>query len=104
MKAGSVIIDLAAVTGGNTEYTKNDETVLQNGVTIIGHSALHTTAPADASKMYSKNIQNFMKLILNNEGALNLNFEDDLVKGCCIVHDGKVVNERVSQLLDNNLR
>lgn len=104
MKAGSVIIDLAAVTGGNTEYTRNDETVIQNGVTIIGHSALHTTAPADASKLYSKNIQNFMKLILNSEGGLNLNFEDDLVKGCCIVHDGQVVNERVSQLLDNNLR
>ena len=70
MKAGSVIIDLAAVTGGNTEYTRNDETVIQNGVTIIGHSALYATAPADASKLYSKNIQNFMKLILNNEGGL----------------------------------
>ncbi len=104
MKAGSVIIDLAAVTGGNTEYTKNDETVVHNGVTIIGHSALHTTAPADASKMYSKNIQNFSKLLLTAEGGLNLNFEDDLVKGCCITNDGMVVNERVTQLLDNNLR
>ncbi len=101
MKAGSVIIDLAAVTGGNTEYTKNNETVLQGGVTIIGNSALHTTAPADASKLYSKNIQNFMKLILDKEGALNLNFEDDLVKGCCITHDRKIVNERVAQLLVN---
>lgn len=104
MKAGSVIIDMAAVTGGNTEYTKNDETVVQNGVTIVGHSALYTTTPADASKLYSKNVQNFLKLILTSEGGLDLNFEDDLVKGCCIVHDGQVVNERVSQLLDNNLR
>lgn len=102
MKAGSVIIDLAAVTGGNTEYTKNNETVLQGGVTIIGHSALHTTAPADASKLYSKNIQNFMKLILDKDGALNLNFEDDLVQGCCITHDHKIVNDRVAQLLVNN--
>jgi NAD(P) transhydrogenase subunit alpha len=101
MKAGSVIIDLAAVTGGNTEHTKNNETVLQDGVTIIGHSALHTTAPADASKLYSKNIQNFMKLILDKEGAINLNFEDDLVQGCCITHDHKIVNDRVAQLLVN---
>ncbi|WP_240432830.1 Re/Si-specific NAD(P)(+) transhydrogenase subunit alpha [Taibaiella koreensis] len=99
MKGGSVIIDLAAVTGGNTEYTKNNETVTEHGVTIIGHSALHTTAPADASKLYSKNIQNFMKLILDNEGQLNLNFQDDLVQGCCITHDGKIVNERVAQLI-----
>jgi len=99
MKAGSVIIDLAAVTGGNTAYTKNNETVTEHGVTIIGNSALHTTAPADASKLYSKNIQNFMKLILDNEGQLNLNFRDDLVQGCCITHDGKIVNERVAQLV-----
>jgi len=104
MKAGSVIIDLAAVTGGNTDFTKNDETVVHHGVTIIGNSALHATAPADASKMYSKNVQNFLKLIVNNEGQLNLNFEDDLVKGCCIAHDGKVVNDRVEALLENNLR
>ncbi|RYZ47552.1 MAG: Re/Si-specific NAD(P)(+) transhydrogenase subunit alpha [Sphingobacteriales bacterium] len=104
MKAGSVIIDLAAVTGGNTDFTKNDETVVHHGVTIIGNSALHGTAPADASKMYSKNVQNFMKLIVNAEGQLNLNFEDDLVKGCCIAHDGRVVNERVEALLQNNLR
>jgi NAD(P) transhydrogenase subunit alpha len=104
MRAGSVIIDLAAVTGGNTEYTKNDETVVHHGVTIIGNSALYGTAPADASKMYSKNVQNFLKLIINNEGWLKLNFEDDLVKGCCIAHDGKVLNERVSALLENNLR
>jgi NAD(P) transhydrogenase subunit alpha len=104
MKAGSVIIDLAAVTGGNTEYTKNDETVIHHGVTIIGNSALYGTAPADASKMYSKNVQNFLKLIINNEGWLKLNFEDDLVKGCCIAHGGKIVNERVATLLENNLR
>lgn len=99
MKAGSVIIDLAAVTGGNTAYTKNNETVMEHGVMIIGHSALHTTAPADASKLYSKNIQNFLKLILDAEGNLNLNFQDDLVQGCCITHDGKIVNERVAQLV-----
>jgi NAD(P) transhydrogenase subunit alpha len=104
MRPGSVIIDLAAVTGGNTEFTKNDETVIHHGVTIIGNSALQCTAPADASKMYSKNVQNFLKLIISNEGVMSLNFEDDLVKGSCITHDGKVVNERVTGLLENNLR
>lgn len=102
MRAGSVIIDLAAVTGGNTEYTQNDATVVEHGVTIIGNSALYNLAPADASKMYSKNLQNFLKLILDKDGVLTLNFEDDLVEGCCIAHGSKVVNERVAQLLNNN--
>ena len=99
MKAGSVIIDLAAATGGNTEYTENDKTVSQHGITIIGNSALMSTAPADASKMYSKNVQNFLKLIITSDGALHLNFEDDLVKGCCIAYDGQITNERVQALL-----
>lgn len=102
MRAGSVIIDLAAVTGGNTECTQNDTTVVEHGVTIIGNSALYNLAPADASKMYSKNLQNFLKLILDKDGVLTLNFEDDLVAGCCIAHGSKVVNERVAQLLNNN--
>lgn len=99
MKPGSVIIDLAAATGGNTEFTEDNKSVMQHGVTIIGNSSLMCTAPADASKMYSKNVQNFLKLITTADGALNLNFEDDLVKGCCIAHDGKIVNERVAGLL-----
>lgn len=99
MRSGSVIIDLAAATGGNTDYTLNDETIVQHGVTIIGDSALYTKAASDASKMYSKNMQNFLKLIIDKDGQLSLNFEDDLVKGACIVHDGKVVNERVARMI-----
>lgn len=97
MRVGSVIVDLAAATGGNTEITVNNETVVYDGVSVIGNSALHATAPADASKLYSKNIQNFLKLIVDAEGTLNLNFEDDLVKGCCITHSGEVVYERISK-------
>ena len=100
MKAGSVIIDLAASTGGNTDYTENNKTVINNKVTIIGNSALSSTMPSDASKLYSKNIHNFLKLIIDEEGNLNLNFEDDLVKGTCIAHEGVITNERVSQLLN----
>lgn len=95
MRKGSVIIDLASATGGNTELTRNNETVLHNGVSIIGNSALAATLPADASKLYGKNVQNFLQLITTKEGALHLNWEDDLVKGCCITKDGAVVHERM---------
>jgi NAD(P) transhydrogenase subunit alpha len=99
MKNGSVIIDLAAATGGNTAITKNDETVKYNGVSIVGNSFLASSMPYDASKMYGKNITNFLKLIIDKEGKTNLNFDDDLVKGTCIVHDGQIVNERVKALI-----
>lgn len=84
IKNGSVIIDLAAATGGNTAFTKNNETVLRNGVTIIGNSFLPSEMPSDASKLYGKNILNFLHLIITKEGNLDLNFEDDLVKGTCV--------------------
>ena len=98
MRAGSVIIDIASVTGGNTDLTENDKTVMHNGVAIIGNSALAATTPSDASKLYSKNVLNFAKLIIDKDGGLNLNFEDDLVKGTCITHNGNIVNERVMAL------
>jgi proton-translocating NAD(P)+ transhydrogenase subunit alpha len=98
MKNGSVIIDLAAATGGNTFATKNNETIKFNGVAIVGNSNLAASMPYDASKMYGKNIINFLQLIIDKGGKLNLNFEDDLVKGTCITHGGKIVNDRVSSL------
>ncbi|HEY5407305.1 MAG TPA: Re/Si-specific NAD(P)(+) transhydrogenase subunit alpha [Ginsengibacter sp.] len=98
MKNGSVIIDLAAATGGNTEATKNEEIIKYKGVSIVGNSMLPSSMPSDASKLYGKNIINFLQLIIGKEGELNLNFDDDLVKGTCIVNEGKIVNEKVSQL------
>ncbi len=95
MRKGSVIVDLAAATGGNTELTKDNETVRKNGVTIIGDSSLASSVPADASKLYGKNILNFLQLIIDKDGKLNLNWEDDLVKGSCITHNGEVVHERI---------
>jgi NAD(P) transhydrogenase subunit alpha len=95
MRNGSVIVDLAAATGGNTPFTKNNETTSHNGVTIIGNSSLQSTMPSDASKVYGKNVLNFLQLIMDKDGKLNLNWEDDLVKGCCITHNGEVVHERV---------
>jgi H+-translocating NAD(P) transhydrogenase subunit alpha len=95
MKPGSVVIDLAASTGGNVFGTQNNTTVVHNGVTIMGNSNLAADMPWDASKLYGKNVLNFLQLMIDKEGGLHLNFEDDLVKGCCITHGGKVVHERV---------
>lgn len=97
MRKGSVIVDLAAATGGNTEFTVNNETVWKDGVTVIGNSALPAGMPSDASKLYGKNILNFLELIITKEAAISLNFSDDLVKGACITHGGEIVNERMKQ-------
>ena len=98
MRPGSIIVDIASVTGGNTDLTENDKTVMHNGVAIIGNSALAATTSSDASKLYSKNVLNFAKLIIDKDGGLNLNFEDDIVKGTCITHGGNIVNDRVLAL------
>ncbi len=99
MKHGSIIIDLAAATGGNTTKTVNAQTIQYNGVTIVGDSNLPSSVPSDASKMYGKNVLNFLQLIISKTGELNLNFEDDIVKGTCIAYNGELVNERVKTLL-----
>jgi len=101
MRPGAVIVDLAAATGGNTEVTQNDTTVEYKGVSIIGNSNLPAAMPADASKLYARNVFNFLKLILTKEGALQLNFEDDIVQGACITHNGAVMNERVKRVLES---
>ncbi|HYF30829.1 MAG TPA: Re/Si-specific NAD(P)(+) transhydrogenase subunit alpha [Chitinophagaceae bacterium] len=90
MRGGSIIVDIAAATGGNTPFTRNNEQVVHNGVTIIGNSNLAATMPADASKLYGKNVLNFLQLIIDKEGNIKLNWDDDLVKGSCITHDGNV--------------
>lgn len=102
MKPGAVIVDLAASSGGNCELTKNDETIVHNDVTIIGQSNYPAQTPLDASRMFGKNVLNFMKLIIGEEGALNLNFDDDIVKGTCITHNGELYNERVKSVIENN--
>ncbi len=98
MKPGSLIIDLASVTGGNTSRTKDKETVVYKNVTIIGDSNLPGTMPFDASKLYGKNILNFLNLLVAEDGHINLNFNDDLVKGACITFEGEICNERVKGL------
>lgn len=94
MLPGSVIIDLAASTGGNCELTKDREIVVHNQVKIIGRSDYPSDMPSDASRMFGKNVLSFIELIIDEEGNLNLNFEDDLVKGTCLTHNKQVVHEK----------
>jgi NAD(P) transhydrogenase subunit alpha len=99
MQQGSVIIDLAASTGGNCEGTEDNKTIVKHGVTIIGDSNLASTLPMDASKMFGKNVVNFLKLIIDNNGQLHLNFEDDIVVNTCVTHNKEVVSERIKNIL-----
>ena len=99
MMPGSVIIDLAASTGGNCEVTKDNETIVHQGVKVIGNSQFPTDMPTDASRMYGKNMINFLKLIITKEGGLNLNWEDDIVKGTAVTHNGEIVHERVKSVI-----
>lgn len=99
MQPGSVIVDLAASTGGNCQLTENDKTVQKHGVTIIGNSNLPSSMPMDASKMFGKNIVNLLKLMIDKEGTFNLDWEDDIIANTCVTHDGNIMSERVKNIL-----
>jgi NAD(P) transhydrogenase subunit alpha len=94
MKTGSVIVDLAAATGGNCALTKPDETVVANGVTILGPTNLPAAVALDASRVYARNLVNLL-LHLVKDGALALDLEDEITKGALVTHDGQVVNAAV---------
>lgn len=100
MKPGSVIIDLAASTGGNCAVTENGKVILHSGITVVGKSDYPSAMPSDASKMFGNNLLNFIKLIINSDGNLNLNFEDDIVKNTCMTHDKQLFNERVKAFMN----
>jgi len=96
MRPGSVLVDMAAETGGNCELTSPGEVVVREGVTIDGTLNLASQMPFHASLLYANNVANLLKL-LAPEGNLNLNFEDDIIAGACITHDGQIVNDRVRE-------
>lgn len=95
MKPGAVIVDLAASTGGNCELTRNNETIVVNNVTIIGDSELAQKVPMHASQLYSKNIFNFLKVLITEDGALNLDLDNEILGSSCIAHAGQ---DRFNQL------
>jgi NAD(P) transhydrogenase subunit alpha len=93
MKPGSVIVDLAAETGGNCELTEPGETVVKHDVTIVGPINLPSTMPDHASQLYSKNVQSLIELMVSDEGQLELDFEDEIIAGACITRGGEIVHE-----------
>lgn len=100
MKAGSVIIDLAASTGGNCAVTQNGKTIVHQGVSIVGKSDYPSEMPSDASKMFGNNLLDFLKLIIEKSGTLKLDFEDDIVRNTCLTHEKQIVNERVAAFIN----
>jgi NAD(P) transhydrogenase subunit alpha len=100
MKPGSVIIDLAASSGGNCELTVNGKNVVVNGVTIIGKSDYPSEMPTDASKMFGSNIVNLLKIIIDKQGNIVLNMSDEIIKGTTVVHAKEYVSDRVKQMLN----
>jgi len=102
MKPGSVIVDLAASTGGNCELTQNGKNVVVNGVNIIGKSDYPSDMPTDASKMYGCNIINLLKIMVDKNGNLVLNMMDDIIHGTTAVHGKEYISQRVKQMLNIN--
>ncbi len=95
MKPGSVIIDLAASSGGNTEVTENNQTVVYHYVTILGDSHLAAHMPQDASRLYGKNVLNFLDLLITANGELEINLADELIAGSLICKDGQLLHQRL---------
>jgi H+-translocating NAD(P) transhydrogenase subunit alpha len=95
MRPGTVIVDLAAEAGGNCELTKAGETVTRDGVKVIGLIDAASELPRNASQMYSRNIHEVLKHLVDAESkTLKVDFEDEITRECCVTHEGKIVHER----------
>jgi len=92
MRPGSVIVDVAAPTGGNCELTRPGEDIVHQGVQIMGPTDLPSRVAVDASQMYSRNLAAFIERITDDDANLSLDFDDEIVFGACITHDGSVTH------------
>src|SRR5215211_5203186 len=97
MSPGSVIVDLAGEAGGNCELTRAGETVVENGVKVIAPLNLPSEMATHASQLYANNVDNLLRLLIDDEGSLKLDFDDEIVAGACITHEGEIVNERARE-------
>jgi NAD(P) transhydrogenase subunit alpha len=100
MKPGSVIVDLAASSGGNCELTENGKDKVVNEVHILGKSDFPSDMPHDASKMFGCNIINLLKIMVDKSGNLALNMQDDIINGTTAVHGKEYVSQRVKSMLN----
>lgn len=98
MRPGSIVVDLAASTGGNVAFTRPGEDVEHNGVIILGPLNLPATVPGHASQLYSRNLTSFMALI-NDKGNLKIDMNDDILKGACVAYQGGTVHPKVAAAL-----
>ncbi len=99
MHRGSVIVDMAAESGGNCELTQPGQVIEVDGIWIDGTSNIPSTVALHASQLYARNITNLLHH-LDGEGRLKLDFEDEITRGCCVTHAGQVVNERARQMME----
>jgi NAD(P) transhydrogenase subunit alpha len=99
MRPGTILVDLAAPNGGNCELTRPGETQIYRGVTLFAPLNLAVTVPGHASQLYSRNIANFLALLIK-DGSLHLDMEDEIIRGSCVAYQGQVVNPRVSSALE----
>jgi proton-translocating NAD(P)+ transhydrogenase subunit alpha len=97
MQPGSVIVDLAGESGGNCELSVAGETVVEGGVKVVAPLNLASEMAMHASQLYSKNVENLLQLLVSDEGALELDFDDEIVAGACITHEGEIKNERARE-------
>jgi NAD(P) transhydrogenase subunit alpha len=104
MSPGSVIVDIAAERGGNCELTRAGETVVANGVSIVGAVNLPSTVPGHASQMYARNIVTLLKNMLTKQGELNIDTSDEITRESMVVRDNEVVNPRVQALLGTSVK
>ncbi|MEZ5074560.1 MAG: Re/Si-specific NAD(P)(+) transhydrogenase subunit alpha [Solirubrobacterales bacterium] len=102
MAPGAVIVDLAGDSGGNCELTRAGETVVEGGVKVIAPANPASDLAAHASQLYAKNLENFIALITSEEGDLELDFDDEVVAGACLTHDGEIRNERARSLVEGS--
>jgi H+-translocating NAD(P) transhydrogenase subunit alpha len=102
MKKGSVIVDLAASSGGNCEVTSPGENIVVNGVQVIGKTDYPSEMSSDASKMFGSNVINLLKILVGKDGNLILNLEDEIVRGTLAVHSGEYISQRIKQILNIN--
>jgi NAD(P) transhydrogenase subunit alpha len=92
MRPGSVIVDLAGEAGGNCELTVPGENVIRHDVKIVSPLNLPASMPEHASQLYARNVQSLLELLVSDEGALSLDWDDEIVSGACVVRDGEIVN------------
>ena len=102
MKQGAIIVDMAADSGGNVAGSKPGETVVKEGVTIVGTVNLASRMPVHASEMYARNLYNFISPFIKN-GQLVLDWKDEILAGSCFTHEGKIMHEGVRKTLNVEL-